>query len=97
MIETIHPAKLEIPPGPSQKKVYLPLLKRFKLWTNHNYNEAPLQEDRKSNLFSEYNEDIILFTLIFSKYNMEFSRGYVMCDVTTDDMQKQTQNTTLSP
>lgn len=34
----------------------------------------------------------IFITQIFSKYNMEFSRGYMICDATTDYMQKQTQD-----
>jgi len=60
---------------PFTEKVYLPLLKRFRIWTNHFYNEAPLQAGSKSKLFSEENEDIIFFTLIFSRYNTEFSEA----------------------
>lgn len=76
---------------PFTEKIYLPLLKRFKIWTNNIYNEVPLQAGAKSKLFSEQNEDIIFFTLIFFKYNMKFSKGYMMCDVITDYMQKQTR------
>ena len=82
---------------PFKEKVYLPLLKKFKIWTNHIYNEAPLQAGSKSKLFSEQSEDIIFFTLIFSKYNMEFSRGYMMCDVTTDYTPKQTREYSCFP
>lgn len=93
LTETIYPATLGIfTTYHFTEKVCLPLLKRFKIWTNHIYNEAPLQAGSKSKPFSEKNEDIIYLFQIFSKYNMEFSRGYMICDATTGYMQKQTQD-----
>lgn len=60
LTETIYPATLGIfTTYHFTEKVCLPLLKRFKIWTNHIYNEAPLQAGSKSKPFSEKNEDII--------------------------------------